>query len=57
MDRVPEELQAEVRDIVQEAMIKISPRKTNARRQNGYLRGLTNSFEKKSERQRRNRPI
>ena len=31
-----------------------SPRKRNAKRQNGCLRGLTNSFEKKrSEKQRR----
>ena len=38
IDRVPEELWIEVRDIVQEAGIKISPRKRNAKRQNGCLR-------------------
>ena len=36
--RVPEELWTEVRDIVQEAVIKPSPRKRNAKRQNGFLR-------------------
>jgi len=34
---VPEELWVEVHDIVQEAMIRPSPRKANAKRQNGYL--------------------
>ena len=38
IERVPEELWTEVPDIVQEAMIKISPRKRNAKRQNGCLR-------------------
>ena len=38
IDRVPEELWMEVFDIVQEAEIKITPRKKNAKRQNGYLR-------------------
>ena len=33
IDRVPEELWTEVRDIVQEAVIKPSPRKRNAKRQ------------------------
>jgi len=37
-DRVPEELWTEVHDIVQEVMIKPSPRKRNAKRQNGCLR-------------------
>ena len=42
MDRAPEELRTEVRDIVQEAGIKIiikgsSPRKRDAKRQNGCL--------------------
>ena len=37
-DRVPEELWMEVRDTVQEAVIKTSPRKRNAKRQNGCLR-------------------
>ena len=38
IDRVPDELWMEVRDIVQEAGIKSSPRKRNAKRQNGFLR-------------------
>ena len=33
IDRVPEELWTEVRDIVQEAVIKTIPRKRNAKRQ------------------------
>ena len=41
--RVPEEPWTEVRDIVQEAVIKTIPRKRNAKRQNGCLRSLTNS--------------
>ena len=36
--RVPEELWMEVHDIVQEAVIKTTPRKRNAKRQNGCLR-------------------
>ena len=39
IDRVPEE----IHDIVQEAEIKTTPRKRNAKWQNGCLRGLTNS--------------
>ena len=39
IDRVPEELWMEVRDIVQEAVIKTIPKgKRNAKRQNGCLR-------------------
>ena len=38
VNRVPEELWTEVHDIVQEAVIKPSPRKRNAKRQNGCLR-------------------
>ena len=38
IDRVPEELWTEVCDTVQEAAIKTSPRKRNAKRQNGCLR-------------------
>ena len=38
IDRVPEELWNEVRDIVQEAVIKPIPKKRNAKRQNGCLR-------------------
>ena len=36
--RMPEELWTEVHDVVQEAVIKTHPRKTNAKRQNGCLR-------------------
>jgi len=36
--RVPEDLWAEVHDIVQEAVIKTILRKRNAKRQNGCLR-------------------
>ena len=38
IDRVPEELWTEVRDIVQEAGIKTIPKKTNTKKQNGCLR-------------------
>ena len=38
IDRMPEELWIEVHDIVQEAAIKTSPRKRNAKRQNGCLK-------------------
>ena len=38
IDPVPEELWTEVRDIVQEAVIKTISRKRNVKRQNGFLR-------------------
>ena len=38
IDRVPEELWTEICNIVQEVVIKIIPRKRNAKRQNGSLR-------------------
>ena len=38
IDRVPEELWTEVRDIIQEAVVNPSPRKRNAKRQNSCLR-------------------
>ena len=38
VERMPEELWAEVCNIVQEAVIKIIPKKKNAIRQNGHLR-------------------
>ena len=38
IDRVSEELWMEVCDVVQEAVIKIIPKKKNAKRQNGCLR-------------------
>ena len=37
IDRVPEELWTEVRDTVQETVIKTIPKKRNAKRQNGCL--------------------
>ena len=37
IDRVPDELWMEVRDIVQETGIKTIPRKRNAKKQNGCL--------------------
>ena len=37
-DRVPEELWTEFHNIIQEAVIKTTPRKGNATRQNGCLR-------------------
>ena len=54
IDRVPDELWIEVRDTVQETGIKTIPKKRQAKNQNGCLRCLTNSCEKKrSEKQRR----
>ena len=38
IDRMPEELWTEVHDIVQQAVRKTTPRKINAKRQNGCLR-------------------
>ena len=38
IDKVPEEPWTEVCDIVQEAVIKTIPKKSNAKRQNGCLR-------------------
>ena len=38
IDTVPRDLCTEIRDIVQEVMIKITPRKRNAKRQNGCLK-------------------
>ena len=38
IDRVPDELWMEVCDTVQERGIKITPRKINAKKQNGCLR-------------------
>ena len=37
IDRVPEELWTEFHNIIQEAVIKTTPRKGNATRQNGCL--------------------
>ena len=38
IDRVPDELWMEVRDIVQEAVIKIMPKKKKCKKENGCLR-------------------
>ena len=38
IDRVPEELWMEVRDIIQEAVIKTIPKIKNVKRENGFLR-------------------
>ena len=40
IDRVPDELWTEVRDIVQKTGIKTIPKKTNAKKQNVCLRRL-----------------
>ena len=40
IDRVPDQLWTEVRDIVQETGIRASPRKRNAKKKNGCLRKL-----------------
>ena len=47
IDRGPDELWMEVRDIVQEIGIRPSPWERNAKKQNGCWGGLTNSCEKK----------
>ena len=54
-DRVPEELWMEVRDIVQEAVIKIIPKKKKCKKAKIIVSGgVTNNCEKKrSKRQRR----
>ena len=60
IDRVPDELWMEVCDIVQETGMKTSPRKRNAKRQNGCLRRPYNSCEKekkKAKEKRKDIPI
>jgi len=51
IDRVPEELLAEVHSIVQEALTKTTPKRRNARRQNSYLRQLY-KYLRKEEKQK-----
>ena len=54
IDRLPEELQTEVRDIVEEAVIKTIPKKNKHKKAKWCQGGLTNSYEKKrSKKQRR----
>ena len=47
IDRVPDELWTEVRDIVQETGIKTIPMERKAKKLNGCLGGLTNSCERR----------
>ena len=54
IDRVPDELWNEVRDIVQETGIKTIPMEKKCKKAKWHWGGLTNSCEKKrSEKQRR----
>ena len=54
IDRVTDELWTEVRDIVEEAVIKTIPKKNKHKKAKWCRGGLTNSYEKKrSKRQRR----
>ena len=54
IERGPDELWMEVRDIVGRQRSRLSPWKRNAKKQNGVWGGLTNSCEKKrSKKQRR----
>ena len=46
---MPEELWTEVRDIVQEVVMKIIPKKRNAKRQNGCLRRPYKQLRKKEK--------
>ena len=48
IDRVPDELWNEVRDIVQETGIKTMPMEKKCKKENGCLGSLTNSCEKKT---------
>ena len=53
IDRVPEELWKEVRDIVQETGIKTIPKKRNTKKQNGCLRRPYKQLRKEKQRLRR----
>ena len=61
IDRVPEELWTEVHDIVQEAVIKTTPKKKNAESQNGCLRRPYKKLRKeekpKAKKKRKDTPI
>ena len=59
IDRVPDELWTEVRDIVQKTGMKTIPKKRNAKNSKMAVRGgLTNSYEmKRSQKQRRKEKI
>ena len=49
IDRVPEDLQTEVCDIVQEALIKTIPKKKKCKRQNGCSEKVLQLAEKRRE--------
>ena len=53
IDRVPEELWTEVRDIVQEAVIKTSPKKKKCKKAEWLSEEALQIAEKRSKRQRR----
>ena len=53
IDRVPEELWTEVRDIVQEAVIKTIPKKKKCKKAKWLSEETLQIAEKRSERQRR----
>ena len=53
IDRVPDELWNEVRDIVQETGIKTMPMEKKCKKTNWHLGGLTNSCEKKRREKQR----
>ena len=53
IDRMPDELWMEERDIVEETGIKTIPMEKKAKKQNGYLGGITNSCEKKRRRKQK----
>ena len=58
INKVPEELWTELRDIVQEAVIKTIPKKKKCKKQNGCLRKpYKQLWKKRSERQRKERKI
>ena len=47
IDRVPDELWMDVCNTVQEAVIKIIPKKKKWKRENGFLEEFANTWEKK----------
>ena len=49
IDRVPEELWVEVCDIVEEAVIKTTPKKKKCKRQNGCLRSTYKQLKKEKK--------
>ena len=57
IDRVPEELGTEVHDIVQEAVIKIIPKKKKHKKAKWFSEDALQIAEKRSERQSRKRKI